>query len=562
MKILIVDDNQFNRQLLAMIVEDCNHDYCMAENGQLAVDAIVNDSEIDLVLMDVNMPVMDGLEATKQIKSQFKDRLIPVVFVTALDNEETLANCLAIGGDDFVPKPINEVILTAKLKAHSRTIEFYRELKSSHQELAYHHRQTEREHNIIENIFNRCTSRMERDCTNVRYYMSPMSQFNGDICLAERSPLGGIYVLLGDFTGHGLAAAIGCLPVSDIFFAMTRKKAGLGKIAREINQKLREILPDNMFFCATLLELDANGDRLTVWSGGMNDILLFDRKRNLTGSVKAQHMPLGILDNKEFDEAVEVVTPFLGLTAYVYTDGVVEARGSGEELFGEQRLLEVLQSKHTDKIASLNRTLQEFAEGMEQTDDIGIIELTGEPVTYNNDSDQPNTWLHSNADSEVLPWHIRLRLGEKELKNSSTLQQILRLLCSIEQAQQHESILFALLNELYCNALEHGLLKLDSRLKDQDGGFEKYYKLREEKLNSLQQGEIEVDIRIDADDSNKLHISITDTGDGFDINSVIVSLDKNEHSYARGVNLVDSLCEQLHYTNNGRTVNVTYNLTS
>lgn len=567
MKILIVDDNEVNRQLLQMVVEDCGHQHCEAENGKIACDKVKDDPEIDLVLMDINMPVMDGLEATRRIKTNFSDRLIPIVFVTALDDEETLAKCLAIGGDDFVPKPINDVILTAKLKAHSRTIEFYRELNSSHQKLDYHRRLVEREHNIIENIFNRCTSRMERNCNNVKYYMSPMSQFNGDILLVERSPLGGIYILLGDFTGHGLAAAIGCLPVSDIFFAMARKKASVGKIAREMNSKLREILPDNMFFCATLLELDSSGDRMAIWSGGMNDVVMVDSQQRLCGHIRAQHMPLGILDQSEFDEAIEVVTPFSGLKAYVYTDGLIEARNANDELFGEERLHAVLQNDMHDKIADLNMALLKFSAGMEQSDDIGIVEISGMPVSYSVEAaciagSADNVTAVSGSVSDPLPWEIQLRLGHRQLKNGDTLQQILKLICSIQNADEHESIFFALLNELYSNALEHGLLELDSKIKTHDGGFEQYYQLREQKLQMLQDGEISLTIKILPEEPNKLQISLTDSGNGFDTQSVTVSLEQNANAYARGINLIESLCEQLHYTNNGRTVNVVYNLSN
>lgn len=560
MKILIADDNAFNRKLLEMLVADCGYAYSCAENGEIAIEQIEHDEDIYLILMDVNMPVMDGIEATRQIKLRFPDRFIYIVFVTALDDEETLAKCLAIGGDDFIPKPISRDVLAAKLHAHFRTIQIYCELKDSNQSLAYHRRMVEREHKIIENIFNRCTSRMEQHCDNIKYYMSPMSQFNGDMFLVDRSPLGGVYILLGDFTGHGLAAAIGCLPVAEIFFTMTRKKAGVGRIAREVNSKLQEILPDNMFFCAALLELDSTGDRLAVWSGGMNDILLFNKQQKMSGKVEAQHMPLGILENSEFDEKIRIVTPFSGFTAYVCTDGVVEAKNADEELFGEDRLINVLMSESANKIDALTDELQRFAGDTDQSDDIGMVEIVGAPVTFGGQtSEEGDSNTKTEVKREILPWDLKLQLTSRELRNPTVIQQVLRMVCSVEQVEQHESILFALLAELFNNALEHGLLKLSSNMKDEPDGFIKYYALREERLASLTEGEINLKFKLSSD-NKKMYITITDSGDGFDTNAITLSEEDNDTSHARGVNLVSSLCEEMHYSDNGRTVNVIYNL--
>lgn len=564
MKILVVDDNEFNRQLLEMILGDHGYQSLSVCNGKEAIDSIETDPDIDLVLMDVNMPVMDGLEATKYIKENFPQRFVPIVFVTALDDQETLANCLSIGGDDFIPKPINEEVLTAKLKAHERTISFHRQLQENNAELAYHRRLMDREHNIVENIFNRCIGKHSLDYDNINHYISPMSQFNGDLLLVAPSPLGGIYVLLGDFTGHGLAAAIGCLPVSDIFYAMTTKKAGVGDIAREINNKLQDLLPDNMFFCAAIIELAQSGDSLTIWSGGMNDILVLGKDNKLNGKIQSQHMPLGILESYEFDSQTEIVKPFKGLRAYVYTDGIVEACNSDEELFGESRLETILTSGTGSRIERLMDVVKDFVGEEEQSDDIAIVEMFGEAF-HQEKSEKNNT-----GEAEeycVLPWKINLPLGIKELQNPSVVNQIIDVLKSIKGAGHHGDFLFTLFSELYSNALEHGLLDLDSSIKLEPDGFEQYYDMRQRRLDRLKSGEIRVELKIEPGPAAgnksqlaKLYVSLTDTGKGFDYQMVKERIDDNDLAFARGVTLIESLCQELHYSNNGKTVSVVYPL--
>lgn len=564
MKILIVDDNKYNRELLVMMVEDCHCDWCQAANGQEAVDLVCEDLEIDLVLMDVNMPVMDGMAATREIKNICKDRFIPVIFVTALDDDDTLAQCLAIGGDDFIPKPVNENVLTAKIQAHQRTVEYHKELKSSHEKLSYHRRIMDREHNIIEKVFRNGMRRLEVNCCNINFHVSPASMFNGDLLLIAPSPVGSIFVLLGDFTGHGLSAAIGCMPVSDIFYAMVRKRTSVSAIVSEINTKLREILPDNMFFCATLLELDAVGERLIVWSGGMNDILLVDNNGDIAQRVQARHMPLGILSQAEFDESIEVISPVSGLRAYVYTDGVIEAKNSAGEFFGEEGLASLLQSSRGPCVDTIAQTLDHYHDGCEQTDDISLVEILCQAVAFENygTTKLPECLARSSnvVLSNTLPWHIELNLGPEQLRDGDVVGQVVRLLASLEHADNHRDILFTLVSELYNNALEHGLLNLDSDMKNKPGGFEKYYQLREQRLANLSNGEIVLRLQVDLEATCKLRLTLTDSGKGFDSDKLDLNKEVTDTSFARGVCLVQSLCEDLAYSDGGRTASIIYPL--
>ena len=564
MKVLIVDDHAYNRELLSMMVGDCDYDYCMATNGQEAVNLVCEDIDIDLVLMDVNMPVMDGMAATAEIKKRCKDRFVPVIFVTALDDEEALAECLAIGGEDFIPKPINENVLIAKMQAHKRTLEYHKELKSSHERLSYHRRVMDRDHKIVEKVFRNSMRRLELNCENVNFHVSPATMFNGDLLLIARSPVGSIFVLLGDFTGHGLSAAVGCMPVSDIFYGMVAKRAGVSAIVTKINAKLQEILPSNMFFCATLLELDASGERLTIWSGGMNDILLVDDNGNITNRIQACHMPLGILEQSEFDDSIDVVSPVTSLRAYVYTDGIVEARNGAGEFFSEQRFEALLQQTGDSRVDSIAREIDQFHDGCEQADDISLVEVLCRPITFKGEKSAelsgPKSAKLSGAFTGVLPWQIELVLGPQQLRNGDVIGQIVRLLASFENADSHRDILFTLVSELFNNALEHGLLNLDSTTKDEPGGFERYYQLREQRLANLQEGQIILRLQVDPGSTNKLRLTLTDTGAGFDTEKLNRSGEAGDISFARGVGLVRSLCEDLQYSDGGRTATITYPL--
>jgi len=102
MRILVVDDQETNRAILVWLLEDDGHEVIEAKDGLVAVN-LFQESSIDIVLMDVMMPVMDGLEAAKKIKELCGDsRHVPIIFLTALEDDKALSECLDSGGDDFL----------------------------------------------------------------------------------------------------------------------------------------------------------------------------------------------------------------------------------------------------------------------------------------------------------------------------------------------------------------------------------------------------------------------------------------------------------------------------
>ncbi len=566
MKILIVDDHRYNRELMGFILSDHDFDYVVAEDGQRACEVFRETPDIDLVLMDVNMPVMDGYEATKQIKQLSGDRLVPVVFVTALDDSETLTKCLNVGGDDFVAKPVNESVLLAKLIAHQRTINIHRQMEETNHALEYHQRLMDREHAIVEHVFQNGLKSIDIDCNNLRFHVSPMSMFNGDLYLAAPSPSGGLYVLLGDFTGHGLSAAIGCLPVSNIFTAMTEKQASVGDIAREINTRLQSLLPTNMFFCASLIELNQRGDRLSFWAGGMNDMLVLDREGALDDRLCSQHMPLGVLEEDEFDDGVTVFHTKPESRVFIYTDGVIETCDPQGEYFGEERLEALLAGRGEDNIAKVFAAVKDFQGRNEQQDDISMVELLCAQVTHRSvetDGDYCTLDAQSRNERDALPWSLSLNLQPAHLRDGQIVSEFLKVVNNIQGVGNHRDLLFTLLTELYNNALDHGLLKLDSTLKSQPEGFAEYYQRRKSLLLELDEGEILFEVKVEPareGQPTRLIFRFTDTGEGFDSALVSPASEDDELTFGRGMDMVRSLCQSVEYSNQGRTVEASYRL--
>jgi putative two-component system response regulator len=115
-RILVVDDEPKNIKLLEAFLLPFKYEILKAENGEDAL-SIIDRTEIDMVLLDVMMPRMDGFEVCRRIKSGENTRMIPVIMVTALDDTEAKVKAIELGADDFVTKPPNRIELQARVKS-------------------------------------------------------------------------------------------------------------------------------------------------------------------------------------------------------------------------------------------------------------------------------------------------------------------------------------------------------------------------------------------------------------------------------------------------------------
>jgi CheY-like chemotaxis protein len=115
-KILVVEDVDFNRDLLVQLLED-DYEVIEAVNGQEGVE-LAERERPDLILMDLSLPVMDGWEATRQLKANDNLRSIPVIALTAHAMKGDEERALAAGCDDYLVKPLDEDELIAKIQKY------------------------------------------------------------------------------------------------------------------------------------------------------------------------------------------------------------------------------------------------------------------------------------------------------------------------------------------------------------------------------------------------------------------------------------------------------------
>ncbi|MFZ9887568.1 MAG: adenylate/guanylate cyclase domain-containing protein, partial [Myxococcota bacterium] len=115
-RLLVADDNKVNRLLLSRNLELQGHQVTLAENGQIALEKLQQEP-FDLVLLDMEMPVMTGFEVLAHLQSTASLRDIPVIVTSSLEGEAHVVRCLELGAEDVLKKPINAVILRARVNS-------------------------------------------------------------------------------------------------------------------------------------------------------------------------------------------------------------------------------------------------------------------------------------------------------------------------------------------------------------------------------------------------------------------------------------------------------------
>ncbi|CAK16526.1 fused response regulator/phosphatase [Pseudomonas entomophila] len=553
--VLIAEDGAADRMLLAQIVRRQGHEVITAENGEQAV-AVFAEQRPQLVLLDALMPVMDGFEAARRIKALAGEALVPIIFLTSLNEEEGLVRCLEAGGDDFMAKPYSAVILGAKIRAMDRLRRLQAVVLEQRDQITRHHHHLLNEQRVAKAVFDKVAHSGCLNASNIRYLQSPYALFNGDLLLAAFTPSGDMHVLLGDFTGHGLPAAVGAMPLAEVFYGMTAKGYGLVETLREMNAKLKRILPVDMFCCALLLNLSFQRGTVEIWNGGMPDGYQLSAQGEVLAVMPSRHLPLGILAPDQFDDTTEVMPLAVGERLFLLSDGVIDSGDAQECLFGVARLRQVLAENRQPALLfeEVMQALERF--GGQTRDDISLCDIRMlAPADV-----VPQAVVYSDSGrSSPLEWALNFTLRGESLRRFNPVPYLVQLLQEIHGLRPVSGMLHSVLSELYSNALEHGVLGLDSRLKRDAQGFSEYYRQRGQRLAGGIEGFVEIALLVEPrGEGGHLRIEVRDSGAGFDVARMLALAPVEQGFSGRGLGLVRRLGCRAQWLEGGRLARVEF----
>ena len=557
LKILIADDSNSDRILLKAIVQNQGHFPLLAADGLEAI-ALFQQEKPDIILLDALMPNMDGFDTARFVKANSGDDFIPIIFLTSLNEADSLAQCLEAGGDDFLTKPYNSVILKAKINAFRRMLLMHMTLQAQRDQIADNNLRLINEQEVAKRTFDKIAHEGALNLSNIQYQMSPLAVFNGDVLLAALRPNGNLCVLLGDFTGHGLAAAIGAMPLSQTFYSMVAKGFTVKDVVYELNLKLKDILPVGVFCCATMIDVDFNSNSLEIWCGGMPDNYFYQAETGLVQAIPSQHLALGILSAEQFNANTHIQMMKNDDRFFMWSDGIIEAEDADAQMYGEERLQQVFSNNQdaSQLFAEVNHSVANFIGDTDMSDDISIAEVR---MVDKSLLDSLQHKPLKDVAMAAMDWCYSYEIRPQTIRHSDPMPILQKVLMDIPGLRPRSGELFTVLSELYANALEHGVLKLDSSMKKTPQGFTEFYLQRSLRLETLSEGFIRFDLDYQGDDrGGELLMRVTDSGDGFDFSAQSMkATDKTSYS-GRGLHLIDSICKSVSYIGVGNQVEVIF----
>lgn len=511
---------------------------------------------LDFLFVAVNSADDKNFNESISIKDTLKMEMPLVVFMLRESCDKSYIKSIKYGAG-YLLKPFSSDLFSSTIHYHSKHAELNRLLAKKNKQLSAYKKANDREHAIVESIFANHFDQRLLGSEHIRHYISPASVFNGDVLLTEQGPSGSLYLLVGDVTGHGLPAAIGALPVYSTFRNMARKGSTVGAIVCEMNALLRTLLPQNMMMAATMMELNYSDGSAVIWSGGMPEVIVVDQSSKIVRKVNSRHSPLSMLEPDQFRQDVDVIRLQKGDRLFFYTDGIEEASNQAGEVFGSKRFLSLFQGNPLFIFNRIVEAHKDFIGRRRQDDDITLVE-----VAYFSDIPLSPCLKKKAISAPAIQWQMSFIVTPEEIKKTDPLSQVIGFLNSSVNISVHHDFISTILSELFNNALDHGLLELDSSGKETDEGFINYYVERRKKIAEMSEGEI--DISLDYQNREKsastLTMTVTDTGDGFDYASLVYPHDSGARGYGHGLQLVNDLCDSVTYLNGGRTVKVIYTL--
>lgn len=240
--------------------------------------------------------------------------------------------------------------------------------------LKAHYEQHEREAKLARRILDHQIRQDQMELTNVRYSVTPASNFSGDIVLAARAPGGVRYAMLADATGHGLAAAVSVLPMVQEFYRLVDLGEPLAKMIEAINFLLTNSLPEGRFVAAAFVRIDETRNEGEVWVGGIPDVLLLDASGKLLRRFSSNNLPLGIMRTLTGCHGVERFHWKAHCRLLMLSDGVIEMRNPAGEQFGDEALIAAIEAAPADGlIHSLHAALRDHARDEPVQDDMSLL---------------------------------------------------------------------------------------------------------------------------------------------------------------------------------------------
>ncbi|MFE5391011.1 SpoIIE family protein phosphatase [Bacillus thuringiensis] len=373
MSILIVDDNPVNIFVIEKILKQAGyHDLVSLNSAQELFEYIQfgkdssRHNEIDLILLDIMMPEIDGLEVCRRLQKEEKFKDIPIIFVTALEDANKLAEALDMGAMDYITKPINKVELLARMRVALR-------LKS---ELNWHKEQEENLRNELDLATqvqrNLLSSPLREDYIKIEASYLPSFKLAGDMYYWYKIDENRYGIILLDVMGHGISASLVCMFISSVLRETIKSLIDPELVIKDLNKYMTLLHNENddipYYFTAIYLVVDTEKRTIEYVNAGHPSGYVLVDETNMV-ELNRGSCAVGFFDEIKVKKTV---IPFeKNAQILLFTDGVLEAIAN-DEFESEEKLRTFTERKWGDLEGKIEGFYKEEQKKV-QSDDMCLI---------------------------------------------------------------------------------------------------------------------------------------------------------------------------------------------
>jgi sigma-B regulation protein RsbU (phosphoserine phosphatase) len=398
-RILVVDDELAFINQTKDCLEQHGYEVLTARNGKDAL-AILDREKVDLVLLDIIMPLLNGVEVTKIIKRNPLTREIPVIVISTMTEYKDRVEFFRIGASDYMPKPIDNGELMARVDLQLQLIRLRGEVEEANSALVQKNRMLEQHVARIENdlavarnVQRALLPDQDRRLDGVKVTFKHLASENlgsdfVDYLIDEQ---GVFHLIFADVSGHGIASALFASQLKVLFVSMTQRPLAPRAVMDQINQLSQRFMTKGYYYTAIYLQYDRRARQLVLVNAGHVPLLLLEKETGKVKQVESNNSPLGLFPNEKYHDVTLNVGP--GDKVLLLTDGLTEHVNSANEMFEISRVVRSLRANgglgSLEIINGLLKEAREFGSVPVFSDDVTVAVIDFDDVSVQPRTEAP-----------------------------------------------------------------------------------------------------------------------------------------------------------------------------
>ncbi len=352
-RVLIVDDMMVMRQLVEACLENEGFSHFeFASDGRECLEKI-SEFKPDIIILDINMPEINGLEVCRQLRAKAKYSDLPILVQSALDAPHERTAVFEAGATDFITKPLNPPELVSRVRKHLENQILIHDLKVYQKRVADELEVAHQMQSLLLPNEKYCQEIASAYGVEVESFYKASSELGGDIWglwPIDKKKFG---VYAADFSGHGVGSALNTFRLHTLMESQNFNKANPSDFLAEINARLHQFLPVGQFSTMMYAVIDIESQEIEYASSAAPNplvIMNFEDKVSVT-QCESSGLPLGVTASSSYKS---MRIPFTAGTRFLlYSDALIESEVSPQEQLGTDRLVKMVKSIATQKSGGL-----------------------------------------------------------------------------------------------------------------------------------------------------------------------------------------------------------------